>query len=85
MYIKARHKSNKKIRISRRQWRHVLLYNTQKSTFTEYIYIYIYTHYTGWPRVGCRIGNLIGSSLVLKCNPTSTEDVQKSLNQGRFL
>ena len=25
-----------------------------------------------------------GSNLLLKCNPTSTEDVQKALNQGRF-
>ena len=41
--------------------------------------------YTGWPGVGCRIRNLIGSSFVLKCNPTSTEDVQKALKQGRFL
>ena len=45
----------------------------------------IHVFHTGWPRVGCRIGNLIESSLVLKCNPTSTKDVQKALSQGRFL
>ena len=31
------------------------------------------------------VRNLLGSNLVLKCNPTSTEDVQKALKQGRFL
>ena len=50
-----------------------------------YIYQGLQFKYTGWPRVGCRIGNLIGSSLVLKYNPTSTKDVQKALSQGRFL
>ena len=35
--------------------------------------------------MGCRIGNLIESSLVLKSNPTSTENVQEALDQGRFL
>ena len=37
-----------------------------------------------WIAGDCRIGNLIRSSLVLGSNSTSTEDVQKALNQGRF-
>ena len=32
----------------------------------------------------CNQCNLIGSSLILKCNPTNTEGVEKALNQGRF-
>ena len=64
----------------------ILVYMHREVCHVFYLIFKILNIFTGWPRVGCRIGNLIGSSLLfLNCNLTSTEDLQKALNQGRFL
>ena len=60
-----------------------------QSVFSEYIYMYymyiIYVGYTGWPRAGCRIGNIIGSSFVYEIPPDMHFRYSKRSSPGVIL